>query len=211
MPRFTPPLCANQLRYLAEKADGWRDTPLSLVVTDGRIDVIPTKDISRETQLFTLDTPSRGPGIDGSAKARIFWHGDVYGGPDTDLEKADAVFLTQSAVEKFLLPYYMRFKSGAAVQGLENTLFNHDSVAAVFHIPPSIPKLFPGQLSSNANGFAVADMEDPDISTIGVVGKPHGDHGDGVCDSLGGWCAAVDESTEGGITPQRLPADMVTS
>ena len=49
-------------------------------------------------------------------------------------------FLSQTAVEKFLLPYYTRFKSPAEIQALENGLFNNAKVIAVFHIPGSITK-----------------------------------------------------------------------
>jgi len=126
---------------LAEKADGTRDTAV-FVVSDGeKLDVVPESEIGSRKVLFEVDTKSRGPGVAGDAKARILWKGNVYGGGD--LDKADALFVTQSAIEKFLLPYYIRLGSGAQVQALENRLFNDRTVAAAFHIPPSITFRFP--------------------------------------------------------------------
>ena len=58
--------------------------------------------------------------------------------PIPRLDDADAVFLTQSAVAKFILPYYMRFKTGNQVGALENSLFNNEEVVAAFHIPGSL-------------------------------------------------------------------------
>jgi len=140
----TPTLNANQLRYLAEKADGLRDRPLALVIDgQGRVDVVPEAEAGQDTVLLKLATEPRGPGVAGTAKIHLRWNDRTYGGPSSKLDAADAVFVTQSAIEKFLLPYYMRFKSGAQVQALENTLYNDAGVAAAIHIPPSITTAFP--------------------------------------------------------------------
>ena len=150
-----PTLSANQLRYLAEKADGMRAKALALVIDGNAVDVVPAddKEIGRtKTKLLDLNTPTRGDGVAGDAKIEIHWNGKSYGGPNTILNGADAVFVTQSAIEKFLLPYYMRFKSGAQVQALENSLFNNKNVAAAIHIPPSITLKFPGQAITSELG-----------------------------------------------------------
>jgi hypothetical protein len=138
-----PKLSANELRYLAEKADGMRDQAVSLIVDGDKVDVVATKAVGTRKRLLDLATPARGPGIAGDAKTQIFWRGKIYGGPNTELDEADALFVTQSAIEKFLLPYYMRFKSGAQVQALENMLFNNPAAVAALHIPPSITKKWP--------------------------------------------------------------------
>jgi hypothetical protein len=211
MPKFIPPLCANELRYLAEKADGWRDTPLTMVITDGKVDVKPTEQLTRDDKaLFILDTKSRGEGVAGDAKARVFWRDKVYGGSGTDLEKADAVFLTQSAIEKFLLPYYMRFKSGAEVQGLENRIFNNKNVAAVFHIPPSIPKMFPGPGPIGADGFDGTLAGSGEIDSVGIVGSlpPTGEV---KCESFANWCSLVDEADKTRVGPKETPAGVASN
>lgn len=213
MPRLTPPLSANQLRYLAEKADGWRDTPLSIVISNDEVDVKPTANLGPDDKkLFDLATKSRGEGVAGDAKARIFWHNNIYGGPGTDLEKADAVFLTQSAIEKFLFPYYMRFKSGAEVQGLENRIFNNKNVAAVFHIPPSIPKVFPGSMGSKGNGGNGHDTlgAGSGIVSIGIIGDPKGS-GDVKAESFENWCALVDKPDKSRVIPERPPTGVTAN
>ena len=139
-----PTLTANELRWLAEAADGTREKQLALVInSDGKVDVVAADATGNDVVLLNLKTTTRGPGIPGDAKARVQWHGRTYGGPTTLLEKADAVFLTQSAVEKFLLPYYMRFRSGAQVQALENALYNDPRAIIAFHIPPSSAFAYP--------------------------------------------------------------------
>lgn len=139
-------LCANELRWLAEKADGLRGQPLFLVEDQKKgLDVVSEEDLNGRTPLVFIDTKSRGIGIPENpkarAKARIECNGQIY--DDQLLDEADTLFLSQSSVEKFLLPYYMRFKSGAEVQGIENMLFNKAGVIAALHIPPSLPKAWP--------------------------------------------------------------------
>jgi hypothetical protein len=136
LPTFT----ANQLRFAAEGADSIRDGPAVLVVDEkGELQAVRASDVrAGQTPVLQLATESRGPGMHGEAKARIFWRGRDYGSTIEHFDKADALFLNQSAVEKFILPYYMRFRSAAKVQALENDLYNDAGVVAAFHIPGSI-------------------------------------------------------------------------
>ncbi|MDB4870731.1 MAG: hypothetical protein JWL97_1735 [Gemmatimonadales bacterium] len=139
-------LSANDLRWLAEKADGLRGQPLFLVEDPKKVvDVVSQEELNGREPLLYIDTRSRGPGIpenpNDRAKARILCNGKIYN--DALLDEADTLFLSQSSVEKFLLPYYMRFKSGAEVQAIENMLFNKEGVMAALHIPPSLPKAWP--------------------------------------------------------------------
>jgi len=156
----TVTITANQLRLLAEKADGTRDTPVFLVSDGKNLDVVEQGKVGDREVLLEVDTKSRGPGVIGDAKVRIFWKGHTYGGGA--LDDADALFVTQSAIEKFLLPYYMRLSSGAQVQALENKLFNDKTVAAAFHIPPSVTKKFP-------SFGRIIPVENSDESTSEVV------------------------------------------
>jgi hypothetical protein len=139
-------LTANDLRWLAEKADGMRGEPLVLVEDQKKVaDIVRQTELKGRTPLLYIDTESRGPGIpenpEDRAKARIMFNGKIH--TDDVLDQADAVFFSQSSVEKFLLPYYMRFRSGAEVQAIENMLFNKKGVIAALHIPPSLPKAWP--------------------------------------------------------------------
>lgn len=132
---------ANRLRWLAESADGKRDVPRLLVEREnGDVDVIDVAERkSSDKVLLELETDSRGPGVDGSALIRVSVDGRIFDPSSGQQDRADALFVTQSAIEKFLLPYYMRFKSAAKVQALENMLYNDPTIRAAIHIPPSHP------------------------------------------------------------------------
>ena len=135
---------ANQLRLAAEKADGYRGTPMALVEEDGSIVVMKAEEAKQKglAPLLEVMTPLEGPGIRGDAAIKLLWHNEMYPDPDrapTPLTTADAVFVSQSAVGKFVLPYYIRYRSGAAVQELQDELFKSESVIAAVHIPPTDP------------------------------------------------------------------------
>ncbi|MCC6929112.1 MAG: hypothetical protein IT359_09000 [Gemmatimonadaceae bacterium] len=132
-------ISANQLRWLAEAADGIRGSSAVMVErANGDIDVISeAKRTASDKVLVELETGLRGPGIDGSALVRVFVDGRTLDPAAGLTERVDALFVTQSAIQKFLLPYYMRFMSAAQVQALENRLFNDARVKAAVHIPPS--------------------------------------------------------------------------
>jgi hypothetical protein len=132
---------ANDLRRVAEKADGLRGQPLGLVVDgDGFPDVIPVEEAhkSGRTVLLEIETPLVGDGMRGDAKMLVTLNGATYGGKGTDLETADAVFTSQAAVLKFVLPYYVRFKSGEELQELQDKLFKDKHVIAAVHLPTSV-------------------------------------------------------------------------
>jgi hypothetical protein len=137
-PITLPTLDANQLRWLAEKADGLRDEgDLAMVYDDDvGVDIVKESDVGRRQELFHLKTPSKGPGVPGNAQIQLTVGGRVYPAT-TKFGDCDAVFVTQSAIEKFLLPYYMRFKSGAEVQAIQDGLFKNGVVIAGAHVAPS--------------------------------------------------------------------------
>ena len=138
---------ANRLRRLAEKADGLRDRPLK-VITDGYggVDVVEINEPGTPC-LIDVVTPTEGPGVAGRGKITVHWHESSQvgrnGGSECSLDGADAVFVSQSAIEKLLLPYYMRFKNGAEVQQLQDLLFKNDKVLAAIHFPPSMWAAYP--------------------------------------------------------------------
>lgn len=133
-----PTLDANQLRWLAEKADGLRDEgDLAMVQDDDvGVDVVKESEVGTRRELFHLKTPSKGAGVPGNVKIQLTLGNRVYHAT-TEYGDCDAVFVTQSAVEKFLLPYYMRFKSGAEVQAIQDMLFTNRHVIAGAHVAPS--------------------------------------------------------------------------
>ena len=101
-------LSANALRRLAEKADGLRDKHPFLVVDDNDIvDVAAETDIKGRHKLLDLTTLNDGPGLNSKPILGMTVDGKPY--PEgTELDVADAIFTSQSAVEKFVFPYYTR-------------------------------------------------------------------------------------------------------
>ena len=137
----TPTLNANDLRYLAEKADGIRGELALVADGNGKLDVISQSEVNGHSVLANLYIPGEGPGVRGTAKIQLRGENNqVYGGPGTDIDNADAVFVTQSAVEKFLLPYYMRFKTPSEVAEIERKAFADKTVDAMIHFPWSYPE-----------------------------------------------------------------------
>jgi len=105
---------ANDLRLAAEKADGFRGIPMALVPDEKRGVTVVTEEEAKSGDkeiLVEILTPFEGGGVRGDAKVKLLHDNKLYPTPekpDTPLASADAVFVTQSAVEKFVLPYYIR-------------------------------------------------------------------------------------------------------
>lgn len=114
---------ANRLRRLAERLDGTRETDL----------FVETRDLA-----VSLIRPPR-PHFD----ARTLWHGDGLRGTEklsvtkgTIPDTADAAFTTQSAFEKFVLPYYVRISTIDDLMGMLGTFYAADVICA-YHDPSS--------------------------------------------------------------------------
>ena len=132
-------ITANDLRFAGEEADSIRGEPAFLVVDDqGKPHVVAKSELGSRHPLLELFTEPRGDGMKADVKVQFIVNGKPFTKPIPRLDQADAVFLTQSAVAKFILPYYMRFKTGNQVGALENSLFNPKDVIAAFHIPGSL-------------------------------------------------------------------------
>jgi len=129
---------ANLLRRLAEKADGLRDEhPYLVRLATGEIDVRTAREIRGDEEvLLDLHTENSGPGLTLKPAIRLMIDGKPYGA-GTELDKADAVFTSQSAIEKFVLPYYQRFSTPDQLNEIAKKLFGDRSVAAGHHLPGS--------------------------------------------------------------------------
>jgi hypothetical protein len=130
------PQTANQLRWLAEQADGQRDQELTLSWEGTELKLLPVS--QAKIPVVPVHTHSDYEGLPGGARIIIKYEGQEVEIP----READAVFFTQSAVEKFVLPYYMRMNPPWKVQDLKRDLFREGVVVAV-HVPPSITKGYP--------------------------------------------------------------------
>ena len=154
-----PPIPANVLRLLAEKADGRRGIDQSIVrvgkgakaeydvLTAAEIDarrakgekiealiavVSPYKNKARAKRERETVVTIKVPG----AKKRTF-----------TASEADALFLTEAAVEKFVLPYYARTLERDEYDTLLKRYYSEDEIAfALVHYPPSLYDLIVGEV-----------------------------------------------------------------
>lgn len=144
------PIPARELRRLAEKADGRRGVPQFIVrIRTGKqeqYDVLTPSEIAAAEQ--------------GGAKVERlmpvesdYWQSDrrkreketvvTITVPDAkprtyNAEEVDALFLTEAAVEKFVLPYYARTLDPDGYAGLVKRYYSSKSTAwALIHYPTS--------------------------------------------------------------------------
>jgi hypothetical protein len=128
-------LSAKALRRLAETADGLRELhPWLVVDDDGKLIVVEQAKIGTRQRLINLETPDDGPALHFKPTLGLTVDGKTYP-PGRGLELADAVFTSQSAVEKFVFPYYTRVKSPAEVEAMAREMFDDEATVAIIHFP----------------------------------------------------------------------------
>ncbi len=142
---------ANELRWLAEEADGKRekpdDDPLEIVWKpvkgQWRLGLAPKGSSPVDSVVAGVDvfTPFQGDGMRADAKVAL-----IRDGSDPHIlsrvkngvtEYPDAVFLTQSSFAKFVIPYYARFRTPAALTTMTRKYFQDSTTLAMIHFPPS--------------------------------------------------------------------------
>lgn len=132
------PLTANELRKLAEAADGIRDKT-AYVVWSGDEPQVKTKLDDGDELIVECKTRN-------DTKARAAFKSimldppliDANGKPIEHIaDKYDAMFWSEAAVEKFVIPYYARFKSPQDLVRIRDA-FIHPATIAVIHPPVSI-------------------------------------------------------------------------
>lgn len=122
---------AETLRLLAESVDGSRGETVYIVVRDGELKPVRRKNDGEE-ELFLCETPLHRPQRPPVEHLRIRVRGK-----ETSLhELCDSVFWTESAVEKFVVPYYAGVGGADAAMDVW-TAFNDESVYALVHLPRS--------------------------------------------------------------------------
>ena len=132
---------ANDLRRLAEKADGMRNTEVCLVDVGTHYDVLPRADVRVGSRVvLTLNTPQIGVNLTG-ASFDLRFGGNSYTNPNVD-----AIFLSQSALEKFVIPYYARFLVPSELDAMKtDILVTNRDVFAVVHEWPTVYATIPSR------------------------------------------------------------------
>lgn len=121
---------ASDVRRLAEAVNGKRDTDV-IVATDRQGELVTRTALEEgDTFLFTVNTRSRQRRVE--ATGRISAEG-----MQAELEECDAVFWTESSVEKFVWPYYEAH--GIDVSRIRSAYESDPAIVAIAHIIPSIP------------------------------------------------------------------------
>lgn len=143
-----PSISANQLRALAERADSRRGRTVFLVANPvGSPEPFDIVEGERErggrTVVLTLRTDDEPPAFEPRQPEPICLSSqppvELIEFPRQGLEICDAVFTSLVAVEKFVKPYYSRFRKGPDVQALRDGFASEPTVLAVAHVPDSIP------------------------------------------------------------------------
>src|SRR5687768_4352356 len=131
---------ANDLRRFAEAADSTRDEELFFVVKNNEL--VPAKERPASGDYLIVRTDSRGRGLRAGPDVALSVSGTRGIIPST----ADAAFTTQSAFEKFVLPYYIRSRSPQELIDSFRKVYEED-VVCVYHELTSetltIPKMTP--------------------------------------------------------------------
>jgi|GEM_PF-1529360 len=145
-------ISANDLRALAEAADGYRDTAVYVVIDPAadesgarhpyrlvRADSLSDNDIVLE--LYTESKPkfeTRTPSFELESNPKVV----IYRADGTEdkrgLAGCDAVFTSLSAVEKFVVPYYARMRSLGAVDKARESFACDPRALAILHLPDSV-------------------------------------------------------------------------
>jgi hypothetical protein len=142
-------LTANQLRQLAEQADGQRGVELELG------DMIRQPDGSTTPSLRPA-----GTGGDGARSIRILTPllasnrrlpaAVTLTSPTSgklisiDPKRYDALFWGEAAMEKFLIPYYARFNDERQLAALRSAIAN-DAILALSHLYPTFWEEIPDE------------------------------------------------------------------
>ena len=131
-------LSANELRRIAEAVDGQRNCKLRLVKREGEdvprlVETLGDKD----TLLLDFRTDDHVP-PDKKKKLESIRVRPAAASGRTEVVKFDALFWSESSIEKFVMGYYVRSRTPDEVQSLWNVL-THPSVMAVAHDPLSDP------------------------------------------------------------------------
>ncbi|HYW09074.1 MAG TPA: hypothetical protein VE913_19090 [Longimicrobium sp.] len=150
-----PEMTGQEIRALAEALNATRDKALHLVrLPSGKFDVLDDDEVGENHVILTCKTAADvadrtvvhtltgtvGKNVDSPRFPVNFFKDHNY----------DAFFLSEPAVEKFVLPYYSRIGKPSDLELLLKK-YNVASVFAVAHLPKSIPEVIGEQLERKAD------------------------------------------------------------
>lgn len=128
---------AHQLRALVESLDGMRNQQLYVVWRQGYSDPqIVSETATGDVTILAVETDDLGAWIPSSVQIT------PQGGTAISLDTYDAVFWSESAFEKFVIPYYSTFWTTKDVANLDTAVKKQgQTVIALAHLPKSEPDI----------------------------------------------------------------------
>ena len=175
-PNSSPKIDANELRWLGEEADGKRDGDYVVVWREknGKR-VLGLEEISNTVASetiaadFVVRTNNEGEGMRGIHPVSITWKEkqvELFRIKNGKKEYPDAIFWTQSAFLKFVIPYYARMRSTGNLDAMRRKYFGDPKCLAVIHFFPSEDEKFApsatsfcGVRETDSGGFELMDHE----------------------------------------------------
>jgi hypothetical protein len=162
-------ISANDLRILAEAADGTRKTKLYIVEGDKKRKVGVDKKPGATSIVLELQTDEKEafdtPAILSSDPVLDRYVDEDGNEIEFKMADCDAVFTSLSAVEKFLVPYYAKMQPLDKVQKMRDNFATSTVTAAAFHLPSSYEGLavpggvvFAKQQGVKLKGMAFSDF-----------------------------------------------------
>jgi hypothetical protein len=131
---------ATNLSWLAETADGKRGQTLYLIKDDqDKLQLVTQTELKGRSWLAVVETPKNRPHR--GQVSEVACRGQ-YEGKDFELELKhpdyDAVFWTESSIEKFLYPYYRSHRIwDDKIEQAKRKFDTYDSAVAMAHRAPS--------------------------------------------------------------------------
>jgi hypothetical protein len=127
---------ATNLSWLAETADGVRDKLLYLIIDDDKKLQLVQKKLENQKELTTIWTPKHRP--DRIPVEEVICKGQGYQEALLSSKDFDALFWTESSIEKFLYPYYRAHRLwDEQMDRLQEQFETDDYAVAMAHRAPS--------------------------------------------------------------------------
>lgn len=130
-------ITANDLRALAEAADGTRNADVWIVPDDDATGFKIVASEAKPANAIALRIRTEDDGKKATLGLTSKFNLSIEGFPTKTLDDCDAIFTSCSALEKFVIPYYVRMRTPEACQRIIDR-FTDPLTLAALHLPDSV-------------------------------------------------------------------------